>query len=92
MGIEQGGQSLPAAPNLKSLCQQYGIRFKKSLGQNLLLDDNINRIMVDAAAITKEDDVMEVGAGLGALTAPLCPAWKTSLGNWSMSNCFGVTS
>lgn len=44
------------------------IRFKKSLGQNLLLDDNINRIMVDAAGLSKNDAVVEVGAGLGALT------------------------
>jgi len=53
---------------LQDLCQQYNIRFKKQLGQNLLLDDNINRIMVDAAGLTPEIDVVEVGAGLGALT------------------------
>lgn len=53
---------------LQELCKKYHIRFKKSLGQNLLLDDNINRIMVEAAALTSEDDVVEVGAGLGALT------------------------
>ncbi|HIJ65716.1 MAG TPA: 16S rRNA (adenine(1518)-N(6)/adenine(1519)-N(6))-dimethyltransferase RsmA [Candidatus Hydrogenedentes bacterium] len=58
---------------LRELVERYGIRLKKSLGQNLLLDDNINRIMVDAAALTREDDVVEVGAGLGALTAQLCP-------------------
>ena len=58
---------------LKDLVQQYGIRFRKRLGQNLLLDDNINRIMVEAAALSKEDDVVEVGAGLGALTAHLYP-------------------
>ncbi len=56
---------------LRDLVQQYGIRFKKQLGQNLLLDDNINRIMVEAAALTPEDFVIEVGAGLGALTANL---------------------
>lgn len=56
---------------LQDLVQQYGIRFKKSLGQNLLLDDNINRIMVDAAALTTEDSLIEVGAGLGALTSRL---------------------
>lgn len=56
---------------LRDLVQQYGISFKKSLGQNLLLDDNINRIMVDAAALTAGDDVIEVGAGLGALTSNL---------------------
>jgi len=58
--------------NLRDLCDKYNIRFKKSLGQNLLLDDNINRIMSEAAALTLEDDVVEVGAGLGALTWHLC--------------------
>ncbi len=56
---------------LRDWVDQYGIKFKKSLGQNLLLDDNINRIMADAASLTKEDDVIEVGAGLGALTGRL---------------------
>ena len=56
---------------LRDLCKQYGISFKKQLGQNLLLDENINRIMVDAAAIDETDDVIEVGAGLGALTGRL---------------------
>jgi 16S rRNA (adenine1518-N6/adenine1519-N6)-dimethyltransferase len=56
---------------LRDLVARYGIRFKKSLGQNLLLDENINRIMVEAAALSAEDDVIEVGAGLGALTDQL---------------------
>lgn len=59
------------APNLRDLCYRHGIRFKKSLGQNLLLDDNINRIMVDAAGLTAQECVVEVGAGLGALTRRL---------------------
>ena len=57
---------------LRDLCEKYGIRFKKRLGQNLLLDDNVNRIMVEAAALGPDDDVIEVGAGLGALTWHLC--------------------
>lgn len=56
---------------LRDWIDQYGIEFKKSLGQNLLLDENINRIMSDAAALSDADDVIEVGAGLGALTARL---------------------
>lgn len=64
---------------LQDMCRAYGIRFKKSLGQNLLLDDNINRIMVDAAALTDEDDVLEIGAGLGALTRRLHPLAKRVL-------------
>lgn len=58
---------------LQDWCRRYHIQFKRQLGQNLLLDDNINRIMVEAAALTEEDDVVEVGAGLGALTARLHP-------------------
>ncbi len=57
--------------SLREVMDRYGIRFKKGLGQNLLLDDNINRIMVEAAALSPEDDVVEVGAGLGALTQRL---------------------
>ncbi len=56
---------------LRDLVARYGIRLKKGLGQNLLLDDNINAIMVDAAALTRDDQVVEVGAGLGALTQRL---------------------
>ena len=59
---------------LQDLCGRYGIRFKKQLGQNLLLDENINRIMVDAADVSEADDVIEVGAGLGALTGRLAQA------------------
>ena len=55
-------------PPLKELCARYHIRFKKALGQNLLLDENINRIMTDAADLSEQDGVIEVGAGLGALT------------------------
>ena len=58
--------------NLRDMCKKYEIRFNKRLGQNLLLDDNINRIMTEAAALTSRDEVVEVGAGLGALTAHLC--------------------
>lgn len=66
-------QSAPAEMNLRDMCRRYGITFKKALGQNLLLDDNINRIMIDAAALEKTDYVVEVGAGLGALTRRIHP-------------------
>ncbi|MFO7973304.1 MAG: 16S rRNA (adenine(1518)-N(6)/adenine(1519)-N(6))-dimethyltransferase RsmA [Candidatus Hydrogenedentota bacterium] len=65
--------------HLQDLCQKYNIRFKRQLGQNLLIDDNINRIMADAASLTSEDDVIEVGAGLGALTKYLHPVAKRVL-------------
>ena len=61
----------PPYPRLKELCHRHNIVFKKGLGQNLLLDDNINTIMVNAAGLTRDDNVIEVGAGLGALTRRL---------------------
>lgn len=70
--MEREQPSGERAPRLGELCARHGIRFKKGLGQNLLLDDNINAIMVDAAGLTPGDSVIEVGAGLGALTRRLC--------------------
>ncbi len=68
-GVHTGSEELLLEkPSLKELCQKYNIRFKKRLGQNLLLDDNIHRIMIETAHLNREDAVVEVGAGLGALT------------------------
>ncbi|MBI4830147.1 MAG: 16S rRNA (adenine(1518)-N(6)/adenine(1519)-N(6))-dimethyltransferase RsmA [Candidatus Lindowbacteria bacterium] len=53
------------------LLKKYNIRLKKSLGQNLLLDPNINRKMAEVAAIGPQDSVIEIGAGLGDLTEAL---------------------
>lgn len=73
MGIlEETSAGGEPPPSLSEMCRRFQIRFKKGLGQNLLLDDNINRIMVEAANLSVEDDVIEVGAGLGALTRRLC--------------------
>jgi len=55
--------------SLKQIVERHGIRLKRRLGQNLLLDLNLNDRIVDAARIGPADDVVEVGAGLGSLTA-----------------------
>ena len=47
---------------------QGRIRLRKSLGQNILSDPNINRKMVEAAGVAERDLVVEVGAGHGGLT------------------------
>lgn len=46
-------------------------RAKRSLGQNFLLDGNIQRRIVDAVAPAPEDEVLEIGPGRGALTEHL---------------------
>ncbi|RJP24558.1 MAG: ribosomal RNA small subunit methyltransferase A [Candidatus Abyssobacteria bacterium SURF_5] len=53
------------------LLRKYDIKLKKSLGQNLLLDPNINRKMAEVAEVAADDSVFEVGAGVGDLTQVL---------------------
>jgi 16S rRNA (adenine1518-N6/adenine1519-N6)-dimethyltransferase len=43
-------------------------RARRSLGQNFLVDPNIQRKIVDAAAVGPDDHVLEIGPGHGALT------------------------
>ncbi|MBB6451517.1 16S rRNA (adenine1518-N6/adenine1519-N6)-dimethyltransferase [Geomicrobium halophilum] len=52
----------------KAIMDKHQLSFKKSLGQNFILDANILRRMVEASGVTKEDGVIEVGPGIGALT------------------------
>ena len=47
------------------------IKPKKSLGQNFLTDKNIQKKIICACSLTKEDIVLEIGAGRGDLTAQL---------------------
>jgi 16S rRNA (adenine1518-N6/adenine1519-N6)-dimethyltransferase len=47
------------------------VRAKRSLGQNFLVDPNLQRKIVDALDIAPEDTVIEIGPGRGALTGHL---------------------
>ena len=55
----------------KLLLHKYDIRTKKSLGQHFLIDDAVLEKILDAAALTTDDVVIEVGPGLGLMTAEL---------------------
>jgi len=50
---------------------KYGLRLSKSLGQNFLIDPNIPEKIVRMSGIDSTCGVLEVGPGLGALTAAL---------------------
>lgn len=58
--------------NLERAVRLAGIRPKHGLGQNFLVDDASLDLVVAAAKLTSEDTVLEVGPGLGFLTAKLC--------------------
>lgn len=53
---------------MKQVLTDGGIQLTRSLGQNFLHDGNQLRRIVDAAALTKADKVLEIGPGLGPLT------------------------
>lgn len=55
----------------KEILQKYDFMFKKSLGQNFIIDTNILLNIVEAARIDEQSNVMEVGPGIGALTEQL---------------------
>ena len=50
---------------------KYGLRPSKSLGQNFIKDRNVLTRIVDGAGIGPDDMVLEIGPGLGVLTAEL---------------------
>ena len=54
------------------------LRYKQRLGQNFIYDDDILSALVDASAVTAEDDVLEIGPGSGSLTRHLCERRITS--------------
>jgi 16S rRNA (adenine1518-N6/adenine1519-N6)-dimethyltransferase len=58
----------------KILLKRLGLRPKKSLGQHFLVHPHQARRIVAALDLTYEDTVVEIGAGLGALTGFLAPA------------------
>ncbi|MFA6228194.1 MAG: 16S rRNA (adenine(1518)-N(6)/adenine(1519)-N(6))-dimethyltransferase RsmA [Patescibacteria group bacterium] len=60
--------------DVKSLCRQYDIKPSKSKGQNFLIDANIVKKIIAAAAIKPKERILEVGPGLGVLTEELAKA------------------
>jgi 16S rRNA (adenine1518-N6/adenine1519-N6)-dimethyltransferase len=73
---EGNGHSAGAAhaqpfPDARVLLARYGLRAKKSFGQNFLISERAFRAIVDATVRADDDWIVEIGAGLGTLTARL---------------------
>ena len=56
---------------LRPLLERHGFRFSKSMGQNFLIDPEIPAEIADASGADKSCGVLEIGAGVGSLTAEL---------------------
>jgi len=57
---------------LKELLSKEGIFARRSRGQNFLIDRNVADKILRAADLCREDAVLEIGPGPGALTLELC--------------------
>src|SRR5690554_7017783 len=54
------------------ILNKYSFVFQKKFGQNFLIDTHVLEKIVNAAEITKDDFVLEIGPGIGTLTQYLC--------------------
>jgi len=60
--------------SVHKLLVAHGIKLSKSMGQNFLVDPNIPEKIVKQSGLEKSYGVLEIGPGLGSLTAELCKA------------------
>jgi len=56
---------------IKQIMGSSGLRFNKSLGQNFLIDDEVLAKTIKASGVNKDYGVIEIGPGIGTLTAEL---------------------
>jgi 16S rRNA (adenine1518-N6/adenine1519-N6)-dimethyltransferase len=61
---------LPVQPSLRRM-KAFGVRPKRDLGQNFLIDSNLLDVIARAARLGPDDVVLEVGGGLGVLSEHL---------------------
>jgi 16S rRNA (adenine1518-N6/adenine1519-N6)-dimethyltransferase len=63
--------------DIHPLMNAFGIKPKKSLGQNFLVEPAALRKVIEAAGLKAEDQVLEIGAGLGSLTVLLAQSARS---------------
>ena len=52
--------------------QKHDFHFQKKFGQNFLIDPHVLDKIIEAAEVTKDDFVLEIGPGIGTMTQILC--------------------
>ena len=63
----------------KEILEKYKLKARKSFGQNFLVDSNIINKIVTSAGLTKQDGVIEIGPGIGAMTEVMLEKTKKVL-------------
>ena len=59
--------------------QKHDFHFQKKFGQNFLIDPHVLDKIIEAAEVTKDDFVLEIGPGIGTMTQYLCEAARQVL-------------
>lgn len=63
---------LAKASNTIEIIKKYNFTFQKRYGQNFLIDIHVMEKIMDAAGLTCDDYVIEIGPGIGSMTQYLC--------------------
>lgn len=73
----EAGKAIAAAGRTRDIIRRHGFTFKKSLGQNFLIDGHILDKIIAAADLGPQVGALEIGPGIGALTERLAQAAGT---------------
>jgi 16S rRNA (adenine1518-N6/adenine1519-N6)-dimethyltransferase len=75
--VSAGAPRIASIPNdfidARAVLRRHGLRPDKRLGQNFLIDPAALELVLKAADLASSDTVLEIGAGVGTLTARLAP-------------------
>lgn len=63
----------------KDRMRESNLRYRQSLGQNFIYDEDLLAALTEAAEVTSAEDVLEIGPGCGSLTKHLCRAARRVL-------------
>ncbi len=72
--MPDGTINLTSPPQVRRLLARHGLRPRKRMGQNFLIDRNVLQHIVAASEVEPGTDVLEIGAGLGVVTQALAAA------------------
>ena len=63
----------------KDRMRESNLRYRQSLGQNFIYDEELLAALTEAAEVSGDEDILEIGPGCGSLTKHLCRAARKVL-------------
>ena len=67
---------LTSLNEVKSIMERHGLRFNKGYGQNFLINEAVPRRIAEECGADSESGILEIGPGIGTLSAELCRLYK----------------